>query len=245
MTGASEGIGRVFCLALHSRGYAITGVARNKERLESLMCELKMDPDAQMIVADLSSDSGIKTVATELARQKYDVLVNNAGFGFLGRFEEVDFEKYTQMIALNITALTRLSHEFMKTARRGDALINVSSTLSFLGMPIQSVYSATKAYVTSLTESLWFTAKEKGVRVVNLCPGITATQFNQRAGGKPEDLPKILTQSPEEVVHEALSQLDRGVGPTRVTGFMNRLGVLMTRILPRAWIVIIMGKSRQ
>jgi short-subunit dehydrogenase len=112
-------------------------------------------------------------------------------------------------------------------------------------MPIQSVYSATKAYVTSLTESLWFSGRAKGVRVVNLCPGITATNFNQRAGGKPEDLPKLLTQSPEEVVHEALRQLDSGCGPTRVTGGFNRLGVFMTRLLPRKWVVVMMGKSRQ
>lgn len=245
VTGASEGIGRAFCHALYARGYCITGVARNRERLESLRTELKNDSETRLIVADLSSVDGIRAVEEELSRQKYDILVNNAGFGGLGRFEELDFKTYEKMIALNVTALTAFSHRFLKTAVSGDGLINVSSTLSFLAMPIQSVYSATKAYVTSLTESLWYYGRQKGVKVVNLCPGITATEFNQRAGGKPEDLPKLLTQSPEQVVREALCQLDRGCGPTRITGLFNRLGAFMTRLLPRSWVVIIMGQSRQ
>lgn len=245
VTGASEGIGRVFSLALHSRGYAITAVARNASRLESLKNELKNDPETKIIAADLSNEAGIQLVCEELERQKYDMLVNNAGFGALGRFEDLPFEQYEKMLTLNIKALTKLSYSFMKSAREGDGLINVSSTLSMLPMPIQTVYSATKAYVTSFTESLWYTAKSKGVRVVNLCPGITATQFNLRAGGKPEDLPKLLTQSPEQVVYEALRQYDKGCGPTRVTGLFNRLGVFMTRILPRVWITLMMGKARQ
>jgi len=245
VTGASEGIGRVFCLALHSRGYAITGVARSESRLQSLKSELKNDPDSLMITADLSTESGVRSVEAELVRQKYDILVNNAGFGLLGRFEDVAFSEYEKMIRLNIIALTALSHTFLKTAKSGDGLINVASTLAFLGMPIQSVYSATKAYVTSLTESLWFAGREKGVKVVNLCPGITASQFNIRAGGKPEDLPALLTQQPEAVVREALNQFDGCCGPTRVTGFPNRLGVFFTRLLPRSWVVIMMGKSRQ
>lgn len=247
VTGASEGLGREFCTQLARQGFVVTGVARNETRLKELIEELKKIKPAEhrYIVADLGEVKDVEQIEEEIKNRPYSLLINNAGFGFLGRFYENDISRYLQMIALNITALTRLSHVFLKRAHAGDALINVSSTISFLPMPVQSVYAATKAYVTSLTESLWYESKKRDIFVLNICPGITATQFNKRAGGNPDDLPKLMTGGSEKVVRDALLALEKRKGPTLISGILNQLSVCILSLLGRKWRVMLLGRIRQ
>lgn len=243
ITGASEGIGRALSLRLAREGYEITAVARNEARLDALLRELSHVGHSK-IAADLSTSAGVKRVTDELARYPYALVVNNAGFGGLSKFETQPLEKIRQMLALNISALVEISHAYVNRARKGDALMNVSSTVSFLTMPAQGVYSATKAFVTSFTESLWYEMKPKGIHVVNLCPGSTLTQFTTRAGGRQEDIPASATQSVEDVVEVAYQALLKKKGPTIVSGRFNQIAVFFTRLVSRATIVRVMGRLR-
>lgn len=245
VTGASEGIGRVFALRLAERGYEVIAVARNEERLDSLLQEMR-GSGHRKVVADLSESSGVAKVVRELTEgERINLLINNAGFGHLGDFAETPFEKHLDLLRLNIWTLVELSHSFLARAERGDGLIQLSSTLSFLPMPRQPVYSATKAFVTSFSESLWYQCRPKGIAVLNLCPGSTATLFPSRAGGFTREIPKFITESPEQVVDFALEAYRRKCGPTIVSGWKNRIFVLLSRVLSRKQLIKMMGSIKQ
>jgi short-subunit dehydrogenase len=244
VTGASEGIGRAFAIALAGRGWEVTAVARSSARLDELLGELKGSGHSK-IVADLSKAEGISRVAGEISGAAgYRLLVNNAGFGDIGRFEEQSIERIREMIALNVLAVVELSHAFLRVARRGDGIIQVSSTLAFTPMPAQPVYSATKAFVTSFSESLWFQSRAKGVHVMDLCPGATRSQFHARAGGKKGEIPDAILQTSEEVVEFALRCWERKFGPTAVSGWKNRAMLALTRLLTRKQLSKLMGSVR-
>lgn len=245
VTGASEGIGRAFALRLAEKGYSITVAARNSERLDSLLREMP-GSGHRKIVADLSTPEGVDVVVRELTENdRTHLLVNNAGFGLLGDFSETPYAKHRELIHLNILALVELSHAFLSRADRGDGIIQLSSALSFLPMPRQSVYSATKAFVTSFSESLWYQSRKKGIHILNLCPGSTATLFPERSGGSSHKIPKFVTESPEEVVDFALYAYERKIGPTIVSGWKNRISVFLFRLLTRKQLIKMMGSIRQ
>jgi uncharacterized protein len=245
VTGASEGIGRAFAIKLAERGYAVTAVARNEERLDSLLKVLKGSGHSKR-VADLSTELGITGVVKELTEaEPYTLLINNAGFGAVGDFLEVPLETARRMVSLNITALLELTYAFLARAERGSGLIQVSSTLSYLPMPNQTVYSATKAFVSSLSESLWYQSKKRGIRIVNLCPGSTATLFPTRSGGATEKIPKWVTESPEAVAERGIAAFEQALGPTVVSGWTNKLALLFFRFVSRRTLIEIMGRVRQ
>lgn len=246
VTGASEGIGRAFALQLAQKGYAVTVVARNEARLDTLLSELYGKGHTKM-VADLSKSEGILRIATELTYGAipYQLLVNNAGFGALGEFAKIPMEKNREMIGLNIMALVELSHAFLQRAERGSGIIQVSSTLSFLPMPAQAVYSATKAFVTSFSESLWYQCRAKGITIINLCPGATITNFQVRSGGKTGGIPSFVLETADEVAGRALRALERKAGPTIISGWKNQIGAFIARLVTRKQLVKIMGGIRQ
>jgi short-subunit dehydrogenase len=193
-------------------------------------------------VADLSTEAGQEKVIKELAAEHYDILVNNAGVGTVGRFTDIPLEKQKAMLHLNCEAVATLSYSFLKTARSGDALINVSSTLAFLPMPYMGLYCATKSFVTALTETLWFENQAQGIYVMGLCPGITDTNFQIAAGGRKEDLPKNMAQTPDQVVEVALRALRERREPTVISGVKNAIFTGISRIMPRKRTVSMLGK---
>lgn len=240
ITGASEGIGKVFAIRLAKSGYQITAVARRENKLKELIQTL--GASHQVLAADLSTSEGQNLVAKKLEMNKYDILVNNAGVGTVGAFTQVPLDKQMAMIRLNCEALVVLSHAFLKNAKEGDSLLNVSSTLAFLPMPMTGLYCATKAFVTSLSESLWYEQRERGVYVMGLCPGVTSTNFQINAGGKKEDIPANMAQSAEEVVDYAMKHLECRYGPTVISGSKNKTFAFMTRLMTRKTVVHMMGQ---
>ena len=241
VTGASEGIGRAFARRLAADGYVVTVVARNEPRLKELIKDIN-SKDHTYYLADLSTPQGTDEIAKELASTHYNLCINNAGFGTYGNFYQSDLSRLNTMIRLNCDALVALSHAFLQNAKKGDALINVSSALAFMPMPSAGVYSATKAFVTSFSESLWHEQKKRGVYVMDLCPGVTATNFHERSGGNEEDRPPAaITQTPEEVVSVAMKALAERCCPTVVSGVKNRLITNLVRLMPRKHIVGMMA----
>ena len=136
-----------------------------------------------MLVADLATSGGQDAVAARIADddRPVDLVVNNAGFGTSGAFAELDVDRLSEEITLNVAALTRLTHAALAAmVPRGRGwLLNVSSFASFQPAPRLAVYAATKAYVTSLSESLHEEVKGAGVVVTALCPGLVHTEFQQ------------------------------------------------------------------
>lgn len=239
VTGASGGIGRVFAEKLAKDGYALTVVARSEDKLIALTQAL--GPSHVYVTADLSTGPGQDIISRLLEEKRFDLLVNNAGAGTVGNFTGIPLEKQLAIFHLNCEALLKFSHAFLKNARPGDALINLSSALAFMPTPKMALYCATKAFVTSLSDSLWFEQKTRGVYVMGLCPGITETEFQVNAGGRKEDLPKGLSQTAEQLVDFALAQLRARDKPTVISGIKNRIFAGLSRVLPRKAIVKMTG----
>lgn len=240
VTGASGGIGRAFAMSLAKDDYAVTGVARNEAKLKELIGQL--GTKHSYIVADLSTKAGLEKIQAALTAKKYNLLINNAGVGTQGQFTEIPYEKQMAMLQLNNDTLVGLSYTFLQNAKSGDALVNVSSALAFMPTPRMALYCATKAFVTSLSESLWYEFKDKGIYVLGLCPGITETEFQVNAGGRKEDLPKNLSQTPETVVNIAMKALQARQKPNVLTSFKNHMFAGMSRMLPRKSIVKMTGQ---
>lgn len=240
ITGASEGIGRAFAERLAREGYAVTAVARNGVRLADLIETL---PGCQhnFLVADLASEEGLAATKKLVSEGQFNLVINNAGLGIYGDFAETKLSDLTLMMNVNCRALLELSQAFLRGGRPGDSLINVSSNAAFLPMPISSVYTASKSFVTSLSENLWFEQRSRGVYVMGLCPGMTMTLFHRRAGGHDEQIPRWFSQTPEAVVATALRALARRRVPVVICG-PQRPVIFLSKFLPRKWLILIAGK---
>ncbi len=183
ITGASNGIGLELAKTHAQKGGNLVLVARSEDKLAQLAQELESQYGikAWVIAQDLAQPNAAQTIfeRTEAQGITVDILINNAGFGGHGRFFERELAKEQQMIQVNITALTELTHFYLKgmVERRRGKILNVSSTASFLPGPLQAVYYATKAYVTSFSQAIAEEVAEFGVTVTALCPGAVATGF--------------------------------------------------------------------
>lgn len=188
ITGASSGIGREFAHIHAQKGGNVVLVARRTKELEELKTELEKEygVDAHIISKDLSAIGAPREVYDEVKSKGIDVdyLINNAGFGGLGKFHEREIQQDLSMIQLNISALTELTHYFLRdfTAKDSGKILNVSSTASLMPGPLQAVYYATKAYVRSFSNALAEELHATNVTVTNLMPGATATEFGKVSG---------------------------------------------------------------
>lgn len=241
VTGASGGIGYTFAHRLAREGYVVTAVARTEEKLKKLVRELP-GSGHRYEVADLSDPAHVSRLAAHISHAHYDLLINNAGAGVYEWFADTSLSEHERIIKLNCNAVVTLSHAYVQTAKPGDALMNVASILAFLPYPPGAIYAATKAFVLSLTESLWYEQKKKGVYVVALCPGVTESGFHTAAGGGADEKPPaFVTQTADEVVDEALCALARRKKPIVISGWKNRVGLFCARFLTYKKIVNLMG----
>jgi hypothetical protein len=241
ITGASAGLGVEFARQLSARGHRLVLAARRKDRLDTLAKELG---NARAVAIDLSKkDAAAKLLAdVEAAGEQIEVLVNNAGFGLIGAFAELDAKRLRQMIDLNVGTLTDLCRAVapQMIARKSGGIINVASTAAFQPGPKMAVYFATKAFVLSLTEALHEELKPHGVSVTCLCPGPTRTEFGEVAGfGGNGMFDRVAMESPE-VVKAGLEGLDRNHAVV-VPGVVNKIGAASTRFAPRSVVRKIAG----
>jgi short-subunit dehydrogenase len=239
ITGASDGIGLEIAKLLAEDNQLML-VARNREKLEKTIKDLP-GKDHGFLVADLSKKEDTHRIADHISQNHYDVLINNAGIGMYGRFEEMPIGDQAAMMHLNMYGLTILSYQFLKNAKNGDSLVNIASTLGTTSFPGLAVYSATKAYVTNFSESLWRENKKRGIYVLGFCPGVTRTKFHESAGGSGEAFPKFITQTPLQVARELIHALKKRRKPKVVSGAMNRFMLFFHRFLSRKMVVNMMG----
>jgi hypothetical protein len=241
ITGASAGLGAEFARQCARRGERVVLVARRKERLEQLAAEIG---GAEIIVADLSEPrAGTKVVAEAMTRELWiSKLINNAGFGLIGKFERLSLARQLEMIDLNVRTLTNLAYVVLNDMRlRGEgAILNVASTAAFQPGPNMAVYFATKAYVLSFTEALHEELKPHGVKVSCLCPGPTRTEFGEVAGFGGNGLFDRTAMDAPEVVAAGLAGLDQNRAVV-VPGFVNKAVAASTRFAPRSVVRRIAG----
>jgi len=251
VTGASSGIGAAFAEALAYRGYNLVLVARSQEKLEKLAEQLQTNHQitAEVIPQDLSVTNAAQTLFNIVTAKEIniDLLINNAGFGDYGVFTESSLDRQLEMIQLNITALTALTHLFLDPMRQqgSGGIINISSIAGFQPLPYLSIYAATKAFVLSFSEALWAENRDTGLTVTCVCPGPTETEFFKVA-----NFPSSATESaqqnytsPEAVVKAALAGFDQQQANVVTGGLPNQLIVNLPRFLPREALVSAVAKQ--
>ena len=234
VTGASSGIGHEFAVQLAARRHDLVVVARDVARLERVAEELRSTYDVavEVLPADLSDRAALGRVADRLqdATRPVDLLVNNAGYGLKGRFLRNDLELEERMFDVLTRAVMVLSHAAAPgmVERGHGAIVNVSSVAGFLA---SGSYSAAKAYVTVFTESLAGELKGTGVTATALCPGFTATEFQQRAGISTPG-PTLVWLDPKKLVADCLQDVARG-RVVSVPSVQYKTAVGLLRLLPR------------
>lgn len=220
---------------LAAAGVPTVVVARRDDRLQALADEFD---EIEVLVADLLTMPGQRAVAVRIADtdRPIDLVVNNAGFGTNGRFHELDPDRLADEIELNVAALTRLSHAALAVmVPRGRGwLLNVSSIAGFQPAPQLAVYAATKAYVTSLTESLHEEAKPHGVHVTALCPGLTRTEFQRVSNTEQyaDNFPGLAWTTPDQVADEGLDGVVANHA-LAVPGMQYKLMTAAANVTPR------------
>lgn len=238
ITGASSGIGEAFAHILAARDMNLVLVARSEEKLHAIAQALSQQYGirAEVIPADLCREGAAQEIyrQTQALDIPVDLLVNNAGFGTYGDFETLASEREHQEIMLNVTALVDLTHAFVPAMveRKAGGVINIASIAAFQPLPYHVVYGASKAFVLSFSLALWAEYRTRGVHVVALCPGPTATNFFTVLAA-PEMPVMGRMHTPEAVVMAGLRALEEG-RPYVVEGRRNAFGAQLTHMTPLA-----------
>jgi short-subunit dehydrogenase len=248
ITGASLGIGYEFAKIFAKNNYDLVLVARSADKLNALALELS-NVKTLVMVKDLSIPNSGQEIFDELKQKniQVDVLVNNAGFGDFGFFHEAKLERQLQMIDLNVRSLTELTHLFGKlmVARKDGKILNVASTAAFQPGPLFSVYYATKHFVLALSEGLANEWKEFGVTVTALCPGPTASGFQEAANMNNSKLFKnFKIPTSLEVAEYGYEALMAGK-TVAVHGVMNKVLSSSVRFFPRRVVTKITRKIQE
>ncbi|MFE6967774.1 SDR family NAD(P)-dependent oxidoreductase [Isoptericola sp. NPDC057653] len=237
ITGASSGLGAEFAEQLAARGHDVVLVARSADRLAALAERLRAEHGvaAHVLVQDLAAPDAARQVADGLVARDLavDLLVNNAGFGTCGRFEEIDRPRDHDQLMVNVVALVDLTHALLPgmLARGGGAVVNVASNAAFQPSPYFAVYGAAKAFVLSFGLALRQEYRGRGVRVLTLCPGPVETGFFDAIGTRRAAVTGATT-TPPPVVRAALRALDRDRGYV-APGLGNALAAHLAPRRPR------------
>ncbi|MCM1053947.1 MAG: SDR family oxidoreductase [Bacteroides sp.] len=190
ITGASSGIGEEFAKNLASRGFDLILVARRAERLKEIKKKLTdfFDVRVKLICLDVSKAEHCKRLYEKVKTFRIDLLINNAGFGLFGKFDQTDLDRELEMIDVNIKAVHILTKLFLRDFKRRGCgyILNVSSIAGFMAGPLMATYYASKNYVTQLTRAISQELKHDKINVYIgvLCPGPVNTEFNRVAGAE-------------------------------------------------------------
>lgn len=234
VTGATAGIGESFTRLLAAAGFNLVLVARDEVRLNERAQGLKekFGADSVVIVADLATESGCAKVEEFIAKNEIEVLINNAGFGINKAFTMSDLAKEEEVLKVLVRTPMRLMHVALPAmkARNSGVVINVSSVASFIA---GGAYSASKSYLTVLSESLHTELSATNVKVSALCPGFTRTEFHQRGRMKMAGLPEFMWLNSDILVEKAWKDALAGKAVS-IPGWQYKLLVGIISIVPRS-----------
>ncbi len=248
ITGASSGIGKAFAIHFAETGYDLIITGRRIEKLTTIARQLReqFGASVQIILAELSEEKEAqKLIDIIKSHDNVFVLVNNAGFGSGIEFCDNELSKHLQMLHTHVVASVELVYAVLpQMIRRKDGvIINVSSLGAYLPAPGSSIYSATKLFLKSFSESLYMEVHKYGIRVQCLCPGFTRTEFHEhRESHQPTNKNKLLWMDTETVLEESVKAL-RKDKTICIPGMINKLLVGMSVIMPRKLYYWLMQKS--
>ena len=229
ITGASSGLGAEFAKILSDKGYDLILVARRKKKMETLAKQLKTN--VKIIELDISSTYNCMKLYDEVKKEKIDILINNAGFGLFGKFNDTKLDSELDMIDLNIKTVHTLTKLFLKDFKKRDSgyILNVASAAAFLPGPLMSTYYATKAYVLHLTLAINEELKKdnSNVYIGALCPGPVDTEFNKVAKVK-FNLPSLMSNY---VCEYAIKEMFKNK-LIIIPGVKTKIGIYLSKIIP-------------
>lgn len=242
ITGASKGIGKELAYIFAENGCNLVLVARSSDLLAQIKTEIenKHSVEVHILVKDLCDKKSILELYNEVKEKgiEIDYLVNNAGFGDYGAFADTPWEIYENMISLNVSALTQLTHLYINDwkDRKEGKILNIASTAAFQPGPMMAVYFATKAFVLNLSESVGREVKKDNITITALCPGPTNTNFGEISKMNATQLVKnVKIANSRDVAELGYRSMMKGKA-TVIHGLMNKLAPFAIRFIPRSWI---------
>jgi uncharacterized protein len=250
VTGASSGIGASCARLLASAGTDLVVVARHADRLADVAAQLRdtCKVGVEVLAADLTDPAARALVEARLADrgQPVELLVNNAGFGAEGSFARQPIGNAQSQIELNVLALTRLTHAALPgmLERGHGGILNVSSMAGFVLSPGSAVYGATKAFVTSFSESLHVEVRKAGVHVTALCPGFTRTEFHAASGVDASGIPGFAWLESDDVARAGLAAVAAGRALS-VPGAQYKVAAQLNRFAPRTAVRLVTERFRR
>lgn len=250
ITGASSGIGKELAYLFAKDGYELILVARRKEKLEALAGELreKHGTMSTIIVQDLAAHGAATAVFEKVqdAGKTVDALVNNAGFGTYGKFWENDEQKEIDMIHVNVSVLTHLTHLFLPgmVERKHGQILNIASTAAFQPGPFMSVYFATKAFVLHFTEGIASELEGTDVYASALCPGPTRTEFSTHGDIEASTLFDRKLPSAKDVAEYGYREMKKRQ-VVIVHGCSNKALLSLNKISPRSLVVKVVKRLQR
>jgi short-subunit dehydrogenase len=240
VTGASRGIGRAISLQLARRGYDLLLVARSEDQLTALAREIGQQHkrQAKVLALDLAAPGAAETVAAWATQQtdQLAVLVNNAGYGLWGRFEQLSLAEQQNMLQLNMHLPVALTHALLPALHRAPKayILNVASTAAYQAVPSLSLYAASKAFLLSFSRGLRYELKISNISVTCLSPGATTTSFADRAGmgAELQATANKVSMTPEAVAAAAVAGLLAGEAEI-IPGVLNKVSAGLTSVVPK------------
>ena len=240
VTGASKGIGKAIAVELASRGHHLLLISRSGDVLKELAADIKNKYAVEVLwfQADLSNENGVKEVLDWCNQNLYqiNILVNNAGYGLSGRFDEMPLPDQLNMMQLNMNCLVQLCYLFLPQLKQQQQsyILNIASSSAYQALPLMAVYAASKSFVLQFSRALTLELKKTSVSVTCISPGATDTDFVKRASIKEKALKaaKKVNMTPAAVAKIAVDSM-YSKKTEIITGFINKAGAFLVWLLPK------------
>lgn len=240
VTGASKGIGKSIAETLAAKGKNLLLISRSEEVLKelSLFINQRYHVQVDYLAIDLSLAGSAEKISTWLTQNNYsvDVLVNNAGYGLWGKFDERSIESHNEMLQLNMLTLVQLTHTLIPQLKKHTRsyILNVASTAAYQAVPTLSLYAASKSFVLLFTRGIRLELQGTGISVSCLCPGPTSTDFVERAGMSAAIKKKsdAFSMTSNEVAKIGINGMYKGKAEI-IPGLLNKIIVVFTAWLPK------------
>jgi len=254
ITGASKGIGKSIAIALAKRKFNLLLIARSAAELEELKVSLMATCNVKVaiLVLDLSAQGAAEKVHDWCQQNSYAIfaLINNAGFGLWGDFEQIPINEQLNMLQLNVMALTELTHHMIPSLKKQHQsyILNIASTAAYQAVPTLAVYAATKSYVLSFSRAIRVELKKSTVSVTCICPGPADTGFADRAGlSAISDLADKFNMNADVVAEIGVKAMLAKKAEV-IPGFTNLVSAQANRFLPKSlveWVVSNIYKTKE
>lgn len=239
VTGATSGIGKEICNLFAQKGIDLVVTGRKQGELQLLKDKLSGQVNVRTLQADLAQPQDRQRLIRAMHEWGPDLVVNNAGFGLYGESLTYSTNEQLEILEVNGQAVLELTLEAARTLRsleKKGVILNVSSAAGFQVFPEMAVYTASKAFVNNFSQAFDFELKQYGIRILTICPGMVATNFQKRAGGTKTDYSGTMTASfVAEQVWKQIEQLD----PLRIVDWKYRLLTAISYLIPKNWIAAV------